>query len=45
VRIGDTPTVSRERVGEPRRVHPGQLSPDTEATVDDTATVARGVKE
>ena len=29
-----THTVTTERVREPRRVHPGQLSPDTQATVD-----------
>ena len=34
MRIQHTHPVIRDRGGEPRRVHPGQLSPDTEATVD-----------
>jgi glutathione S-transferase len=34
MRTEHTQTVTRERVGARRRVHPGRLSPDTKATVD-----------
>jgi hypothetical protein len=33
MRIEHTHTVTSDRVGEPRRVRPGQLSPDTKAMV------------